>query len=356
MQSNKNKIKGRGTDLNPGNRFEKILIDNNFFDDVLNDPEIEKINPETVFLKDTSRSAIAKNDSYDVAFEYSVNPYRGCEHGCVYCYARPTHEFLGFSSGLDFETKIMVKEDIVGLLESAFKKKSYKPDVIMLSGNTDCYQPIERKLELTRKLLVLCLKYQNPVGIITKSSMIQRDVDILTKLAGNDLVMVTMSITSLDRNIQRIMEPRASTLERRVQTIKILADNNIPVGVNLAPIIPGLNDEEIPSILQKSAENGALFANYIMLRLPFSLKDLFTNWLEVNFPDRKEKIINKIKEMRDGMMYKSDFGTRFTGEGKTADMISSLFNLSCNKYGLNKKKIHLNRDDFNSNGQEELFH
>lgn len=347
------KIKGRGTDINPQNRFEKLFLDTDFFDD---SSVMEKPALGTVFLKDNSKSAIAKNESEDVSFDYSVNPYRGCEHGCVYCYARQTHEYLGFSSGLDFETKIMVKEDIVALLENTFKKKSYKPDVIMLSGNTDCYQPVEKKLELTRNILKLCLKYRNPVSLITKSSMIQRDIDILTELAAQNLTSVTMSITTLDKSLQRIMEPRASTPERRVETVKVLSENRIPVGVNLAPIIPGINDEEIPQILKTVSENGATFASYIMLRLPFSVKELFVNWLEEYYPDRKEKVINKIKEMRDGALYKSDFGTRHTGEGKTADMISSLFHLNCKRYHLNKSKIILDTSKFNSGGQIELFH
>jgi DNA repair photolyase len=292
-----------------------------------------------------------------VGFNYSFNPYRGCEHGCIYCYARPTHEYLGFSAGIDFESKIMVKEDAAGLLEEEFKKKSYKPDLIVFSGNTDCYQPVERKLQITRKALQVCLKYRNPVGVITKNALIQRDIDILKELAALNLVNVTISITSLDKDIIRVMEPRTSTPEKRLETIKVMKENNIPVGVNVAPVIPGLNDEEIPRILKEAADCGASSAGFIMLRLPFSVKDLFVEWLMREFPDRANKVLNKIKEMRGGKLNSYEWGKRFTGEGELADTIKNLFNLSCRKYGLNKKDFKTDISQFSSkiNNQMELF-
>ncbi|MDO8550308.1 MAG: radical SAM protein, partial [Ignavibacteria bacterium] len=236
------KFRGRGASFNPQNRFEKLSVEEFTFDDWSDLEELGLKNLSTEYFIDDSKTVIAKNDSYDLGFDYSFNPYRGCEHGCIYCYARPSHEFLGFSSGVDFETKIMVKPNGAKLLEDEFKKKNYKPDVIMFSGNTDCYQPIEKKLEITREALKVCLKYCNPVALITKNALIQRDIDILKEMAELKLVSVSLSVTTLDRELARKMEPRTSSPEMRLKTIEALAANNIPVGVNLAPIIPGLND------------------------------------------------------------------------------------------------------------------
>ena len=351
------KIKGRGAQSNPKNRFEKIYVDNEYSDDsdALNESLGQKL--ETTYFKDQSKSIISKNDSYDIFFDYSFNPYRGCEHGCVYCYARPTHEFLGFSSGVDFESKIMIKENAPLLLEKLFNNKNYKPDIIMFSGNTDCYQPVERKLEITREALKICLEYKNPVSIITKSSLIQRDLDVLTDMAKQNLVSVMLSITSLDKEIIRKMEPRASTPEKRLNTIEILSQNNIPVGVNLAPIIPGLNDREIPEILKESSKHGALRAGYILLRLPLSVTELFISWLQKEFPNRSSKILNSIKQIRGGKLNESEFGKRFKGEGELAETIENLFDLSCRKFGLSKSRVVLRTDLFQNktNKQLELF-
>lgn len=354
----KTNIRGRAAQSNPKNRFEKFSLEN-FKDDELDSfipEEDNEIKIPTQFFVDESKSVIARNDSYDVGFEYSFNPYRGCEHGCIYCYARPSHEFLGFSSGTDFESKIMIKKDAPKLLEAEFKKKSYKPDFIMFSGNTDCYQPIERKLKITREALKVCLKYRNPVSIITKNDLIQRDIDILQELAKLNLVSVCLSITTLDRELARKMEPRTSSPDRRLQTIKRMAENNIPAGVNIAPVIPGLNDEEIPAILKEASLNGAIFAGHIILRLPFSVKDLFLQWLKKEFPGKETKIVNKIREMRDGKLNDPEFGTRFTGKGELAETIHSLFSLSCKKYGLNKNRIVLRKDLFlRESEQLEMF-
>ncbi len=352
------KIKGRAAGFNPANRFEELHIDDTeFAEDVFPGEEHEAKQIKTIYYKDSSKSVISKNESSDLGFNLSVNPYRGCEHGCIYCYARPTHEYLGFSSGIDFESKIMIKEDAPRLLEEVFKKKSYNPDVIMLSGNTDPYQPLERRLKITRKLLEVCLHYKNPVSVITKNSLIRRDADLLKELSLLNLVSVMISVTSLNPELTRVMEPRTSTPERRLETIEILTQAGIPVGVNLAPVIPGLNDEEIPAIIKESASRGAEYASYILLRLPYAVKDLFLDWLGKEFPERANKIINKIKSTRNGKLNESGFGVRFTGKGEIAETIRNLFYLSCGKHGLKKTGPHLNLNKFSgsANDQMELF-
>jgi DNA repair photolyase len=352
------KIKGRGTAINPANRFLKVNIVD-FLPDEKDHFYSEDMDqkPLTQYFTDHSKSVISVNNSADVNFDYSVNPYKGCEHGCVYCYARPTHEYLGFSTGLDFETKIMIKENAHLLLEKKFQSKSYKPDVIIFSGNTDCYQPVERKLELTRKCLMVCEKYNNPVSLITKNALVQRDIDILKKMSERNLVTVTLSITTLDSELQRKMEPRTSSPAMRIGTIGKLAENNIPVGVNVAPVIPGLTDEEIPEILKTAASAGAEFAGYIILRLPYSIKELFADWLEKEYPLRKEKILNKLLEMNNGKLYSPEPGVRFSGSGVTAENIKRLFELSCRKYKLNENRYKLESSAFkrNNTGQIEIF-
>jgi len=355
MQTN---IKGRGSQFNLPNRFEQIYIDHTTheFDEYFEfDEEERKV--QTIFYNDHSKTILAKNESPDLGMGYSINPYRGCEHGCIYCYARPTHEYLGFSAGLDFETKIMVKRDAAKLLEEAFSKKSWQPETIVLSGNTDCYQPVERKLEITRGCLEVFLKFRNPVAIITKNALVQRDVDILKELSKLNLVRVVISITSLKKEIQSKMEPRTSTPIRRLQTIEILSSNGISTSVNVAPIIPGLTDEEIPSILKEASARGATSAGRVMLRLPFAVKDLFVEWVKREFPYRSNKIINRIKELHGGKLYNSEFGKRMTGEGEWADTVHKIFASNCNKYNLNKEKIPLSTNHFRRivNGQIDLF-
>jgi len=355
---NRQKIKGRGAQSNPQNRFEKLSVDfTNPEYDINTDVEYFDVQPGTVFYKDDSKSVIAVNDSEDINFNYSFNPYRGCEHGCIYCYARPFHEFLGFSSGIDFETKIMTKENAPQRMEKHFKKKNYKPEVIEFSGNTDCYQPVERRLGITRKVLQVCLNYRNPVSIITKNALILRDIDILKEMAGLNLISVMLSITTFDKELANKMEPRTSIPERRLRVIEELAKNNIPVGVNIAPVIPGLNDKEIPEILKKTADCGALFAGYILIRLPYSVKDLFSEWLKREFPDRANKVLNSIKDMRGGKLNEPEFGKRFKGEGEMAEAIHNLFKINCKKYKLNNERIMLTTVLFrrNSGNQFELF-
>ena len=353
---NNEKIKGRGAQFNPKNRFERLRVEKFYNDEI--DSFYSEGNPKeriaTQYFKDTSRSVISVNNSEDIDFDYSFNPYRGCEHGCIYCYARPSHEYLGFSSGLDFETKIMVKENAPELLEKELKKKSYKPDIIIFSGNTDCYQPIESKLKITRKALEVCLKYGNPVGLITKNALVLRDIDILKEMSKKDLVSVTLTITSMDKSLISKMEPRTSVPLKRLETISKLAENNIPVGVNIAPVIPGLNDEEIPSILKAASELGAEYAGFILLRLPYSVKDLFVNWLSNEFPQKANKIINRIKDIRGGKLNNSEFGKRFSGEGEFAETIKSLFAISCKKYGLNKRDYQLSVQNFRKKANEQL--
>jgi len=352
----KSKINGRGSQFNLPNRFEKIHIEH---DDEFNneyiDPEDKRKIP-TQFFNDHSKTILAKNDSPDLGAGYSINPYRGCEHGCIYCYARPTHEYLGFSAGLDFETKIMVKRDAPKLLEQEFSKKSWQPQAIFFSGNTDCYQPVERKLEITRKCLQVFLDFRNPLGVITKNSLIQRDADILSELAKLNLVKVVISITSLRSEVQRVMEPRTATPMRRLQTIEFLAKQNIPVGVNVAPIIPGLTDEEMPSILKEASERGAKTAGKVMLRLPFAVKDLFSEWVKREFPDRANKILHRITELHGGKLYNSNWGTRMTGEGKWAETMHKIFETNCNKYNLNKERNPLSTDLFRKKSDQfDLF-
>lgn len=353
----RSEIRGRGAKSNPKNRFERFSLEN-FPDDepYIYSEEDDEIKIPTQFFVDDSKTVIAKNDSYDVGFNYSVNPYRGCEHGCIYCYARPSHEFLGFSSGTDFESKIIVKKDAPKLLEAEFSKKNYKPDFIMFSGDTDCYQPIERKLKLTREVLKVCLKYRNPVTIVTKNELVLRDTDIIKEMAELDLISVCFSIVTLNRSLARKMEPRTSSPERRLETIGKLAEKKIPVGVNIAPVIPGLTDQEIPLILKEASLHGAVFAGHSMLRLPYAVKELFLEWLKKELPGKESKIVNKIREMRDGKLNESEFGVRFSGKGELAEAIHSLFEISCRKYGLNREIVKLRTDLFRrAADQLEIF-
>jgi DNA repair photolyase len=346
------RIQGRGSAYNPGNRFERLTLDQQS-DEFREEAPERKI--ETIYYRDSSRTILAKNDSPDIPFTYSVNPYRGCEHGCVYCYARPSHEYLGFSSGLDFESRIMVKMDAAQLLNEALQDHRFKPQVIALSGNTDCYQPIERKLELTRACLEVFLKYRNPVGIITKNAIVTRDLDVLQKMARHNLVAVTISVTTLDASLASRMEPRTSIPEKRLEAIRELSRAGIPTCVNVAPIIPELTDDEIPRILQAAADAGATFAGYILLRLPYAVKDLFREWLEREVPSKAGKVMGRIEDVRSGNSTDPRFHTRMTGEGQFAEAIKTLFEASCNKYGLNKKDFALSTAHFQRPGQISLF-
>jgi DNA repair photolyase len=348
----KQTVHGRGTGINPVNRFEQIVLEENLED---NEEELSKEKRvPTQYFKDTSRTIIATNDSPDIGFEASINPYRGCEHGCIYCYARPTHEYFGLSAGLDFETKIFVKEDAPELLRKELSKKSWVPKTIIMSGVTDCYQPIERKLQVTRRCLEVLNDFRNPGFIITKNQLVARDIDIFKQMHEYHGISVLISLTTLDEKIWRVMEPRASKPSLRLRTIAKLHEAGIPVGVNTAPIIPGLTDVEIPALLKAAVEAGAQYAGYTVVRLPYSVKELFEEWLVRHFPDRKEKILNRLRSLRGGKLYKSEWGKRMTGEGIFADQINALFEMGCKKAGLPHKNFNLSTSSFR-NPEEKQF-
>jgi DNA repair photolyase len=319
----------RGAADNPPNRFEKIHLE----PDADWNPD-EDILPRTQFFKDHSKTVIARNDSPDVGFQASLNPYRGCEHGCSYCYARPTHEFLGFSAGLDFESRIMVKEDAPELLRAELMSAKWQPQVIFLSGVTDCYQPVERKLKLTRRCLEVLMEFRNPAFIITKNRLVTRDIDLLSELARCRAAAVWLSITTLDSRLRQIMEPRTAPPAARLAAIHELALAGIPAGVNVAPVIPGLTDHELPAILQAAAEAGATAAGYSLVRLPYAVAPLFEQWLATHFPDRKEKVLNRLRSMRGGKLNDSQWGTRMSGEGLLAGQIEQMFEVARRRAGI----------------------
>jgi len=343
-------IHGRGAASNPGNRFERAHYAVSEWDDA-NDSS-----PDTVLLKDVTRSIIAYNDSPDVGFDASINPYRGCEHGCIYCFARPNHEYLGFSAGLDFETKILVKEQAPELLRRELMLPSWKPQTLAISGVTDAFQPIERRLKLTRRCLEVLAEFRNPVVIITKNELVTRDIDLLSELARHDAALVFISVTSLRSDLARTLEPRASQPQRRLAAIDALARAGIPVGVLVAPVIPGLTDHEMPGILAASRNSGAVIAGYVPLRLPFGLAPLFEEWLTLHAPLQKEKILNRVREIRGGKMNDPNFGSRLRGEGEYAGQLRKLFEMACRKSGLNASRPKLSTEAFRRPGsQMRLF-
>jgi len=328
-------IHGRGASWSPANRFEKLHIA-----DVDVDLDDEQGRPQrtTQFFRDGSKTIISHNNSPDVGFETSLNPYRGCEHGCIYCYARPTHEYLGFSAGLDFESKIMVKTDAPELLRAELESARWKPQALVMSGVTDPYQPIEKKLKITRGCLEVLAKFRNPVAIITKNRLVTRDVDLLRELARYNAAAVNISVTSLDSKLQRVLEPRTSPPSARLETVAQLRSAGIPVGVMVAPIIPGLTDHEVPKILEACGKAGAQFAGYTIVRLPWAVAPLFEHWLEEHFPERKEKILGRIRHLRgNGKLNNSKWHTRMTGEGIFAEQIASLFEVSRCRAGIGKR-------------------
>lgn len=336
-----NPIRGRGSSDNPPNRFTDEYVD---YD--LDEETGRKPSPKTKLIRDHTKNILSTNQSPDIPFTYSINPYRGCEHGCIYCYARPTHEFLGYSAGKDFESRIVVKYDAAKMLRKKFNTKGWKPETIVMSGVTDPYQPIERDLRITRACLMVFEEFLNPVSIITKNYLVTRDIDILKKLAEHNAVHVTLSATTLDRDLARVMEPRTSQPGRRLEAIKKLSDNGISVGVNVAPIIPGLTDHECVNILEAAKEAGAQYAGYTIVRLPYGVKNLFVNWLEQHFPDRKDKVLNRIKSIRDGDLNDATFSKRFRGEGVFAEQIRNLFKINKERLGFNSGRNSLNAEDF----------
>ncbi len=344
-------VKGRGSQTLTNNRFERFGYDYSENQDI----ESESLTRKTQVFYESPVNIISKNSSDDLGFSKSINPYQGCEHGCIYCYARNSHEYWGFNSGIDFESKIIVKQDAPVLLERKFLSKSWKPEVIALSGNTDCYQPLERKYKITRKLLKVFEKYRNPVGIITKNSLITRDIDVLSKLAKENLVHVIISLTTLNEDLRRIMEPRTATGNQRLKTIEELTEAGIPVGVMTAPIIPGLNDEEIPELLRNAANHGAVSASYTVVRLNGEIGNLFRDWLVKNFPDRSEKVIHQIEELHGGQINDTEWGRRLKGDGNFASMIEQLFKKSRGKYFANTTLPSLDTGKFRYGGNYTLF-
>jgi len=339
----------RGAPENPANRFEKIHLEPDADWNSDEDPL-----PRTQFFQDHSRSVISRNDSPDIGFQAGLNPYRGCEHGCIYCYARPFHEYLGFSAGLDFESKIMVKKDAPELLRQELSSPKWRPQVIFLSGVTDCYQPVERKLKLTRRCLEVLAEFRNPVFIVTKNRLVTRDLDLLAELARHGAVSVWLSITTLDFELRKVMEPRTSPPAARLAAIRELADAGIPAGVNVAPIIPGLTDHEAPAILKAAAEAGATSAGYTLVRLPYAVAPLFEKWLATHFPERKEKVLNRLRAMHGGKLYDSQWGKRFGGEGIFAEQIAQMFRVARRKAGIASYDAELSTAAFRRPGGAQL--
>jgi DNA repair photolyase len=352
-------IHGRGIAFNPKNRFEKleITLEPDSLEAGDYEPDLAH-RPKTEYLIDHSRSFITYNKSPDIPFAAGINPYRGCEHGCVYCFARPTHEYLGFGSGIDFETKIMVKQAAPELLRRELSAKKYVPQALTLSAITDVYQPLERQLQLTRKVLQVLLEFRNPVVIITKNHLVTRDVDILAELAQLNAASVMISLTSLNEDLRRKLEPRTSTAKRRLHAIETLANAGVRVGVMTAPIIPGLTDHEIPALVKAAVNAGASSAHYGLLRLPHSNAHLFEDWLERHYPDRKEKVLNRLKAMHHGELNDSRFGHRMRGEGIFAEQIKLLFRAACRQAKLEKSDFKLEIKHFRVPGrpvQDLLF-
>jgi DNA repair photolyase len=334
-------IHGRGAGMNPPNRFQPLVLERDADWDPTEDPA-----PSTQFLKDTTRSIIAYNDSPDVGFSASINPYRGCEHGCIYCYARPSHEYLDLSAGPDFETKIFVKEDAPELLREELCAKSWKPQCIAISGVTDCYQPIERRLKLTRRCLEVLFEFRNPASIITKNHLITRDIDLFKQMAEMNLIGTILSVTTLDADLARVMEPRTSSPARRLAAIESLANAGVPVGVMVAPVIPGLTDHEMPAILRACANAGATFAGFVPVRLPHAVAPLFERWLRDHRPDRAEKVLNRIRSLRGGKLNDPNFGSRMHGEGAWAAQLKDMFALAKRRAGLDQPLRELSASNF----------
>src|SRR5579863_5707416 len=330
--------RGRGATGNPANRFERLRVEI--------DPEVQvaehppDAEPEarlaTELLVDRSRSALTRNDSPDIPFTFSLNPYRGCEHGCIYCYARPTHEYLGFSAGLDFESRIMVKEDAPRLLRRELAAPRWQPETLVMSGVTDPYQPVERRLGITRGCLEVLAELRHPVGVITKNELVTRDLDLLLELARHQAVRVFLSITTLDPELARRLEPRASHPRDRLKAVSRLAAAGVPVGVMVAPVVPAITDHEIPRILEAAAAAGARAAGYTVMRLPGAVAGLFEAWLERHFPERREKVLHRIRELRGGRLNDPRFGSRMRGEGIFAQQIRSLFETARHRHGLDQ--------------------
>ena len=343
--SSQNHIKGQGAQRNVKNRFEQYSYEPE-------DWEIEKTNTQIIEVFPKTIVNVVK--SPDLPMEYSLNPYQGCEHGCSYCYARPTHEYWGFSAGIDFERKIMVKKNAPELLEKFFRKRNYIPKTIMLSGNTDCYQPIERELKITRKILEVCLAYRHPVSILSKNTLVLRDLDLFIKMNELNLISVALSIPTMNEDLRRKMEPRTSSAIKKLEALKILKENNIPTGAMIAPIIPGLNSDETLKIIKKISETGADWFGYTLIRLNDTVEPVFVKWLETSFPDRKDKVISLIKQMRGGKLGEKRYFERYKGEGSIAEMIHKTIEIGRNKYFRDRKMVELSAAHFSGSKTQQL--
>jgi DNA repair photolyase len=349
--------KGRGATINPEGRFEsraRESVDDGW--DTPPDEELPKL--ETTVTEEFAKSIIARNESPDIGFSQSINPYRGCEHGCVYCYARPTHAYLNLSPGLDFETKLFAKVNAAELLREELARPGYQCDVIALGANTDPYQPIEREFRITRQILEVLAECEHPVGIATKSSMVERDLDLLAPMAQQRLAQVFVSIATLDHEIARRLEPRAVAPQRRLQAIKQLSEAGVPCGVLVAPVIPFLTDSAVEKVLEAAREAGASMAGYVLLRLPYEVKDLFKAWLEEHYPLKASHVMSRVRAMRGGKEYDSEFGSRMRGEGELADLLEKRFRIACERLGLNQRDWELDTKRFKPpqrGGQLPLF-
>jgi DNA repair photolyase len=354
------KVPTRGAASNPANRFEKIHLEPDpDWDPNQDEPSSLRFGAagppaRTQFLKDRTSTFITYNNSPDVGFDASINPYRGCEHGCIYCYARPFHEYLGFSSGLDFETKIMVKEDAPKLLRQELASSRWKPQVLALSGVTDPYQPVERRLKITRGCLEVLAQFRNPVVIVTKNNLVTRDVDFLGELATCRAAAVFISLTTLDTELRKVMEPRTSPPPARLAAIRALSQAGIQTGVLVAPVIPGLTDHEIPALVAAAVEAGAQFAGYVVLRLPYAVAPLFEEWLTKHFPGKKEKVLNRIRALRSGKLNDPNFGSRMEGSGIFAEQIQALFEVACRKAGIQGRRPNLSTAAFRRPAGQQL--
>lgn len=329
FEANSEFFRGRGAQVNTHNKF----VQNNYVAEHiegLDEPLLH--NSKTQIFEENPKQIVSKSNSPDLSHMHSINPYQGCEHGCIYCYARNSHEYYGFSAGLDFERKIIVKRNAPELLEEYFNRRRYQPVPIVLSGNTDCYQPIERDLKITRRLLEVFLQYKHPVSIITKNNLILRDIDVVEELAKLKLIHVNVSITTLDEQLRQKLEPRTVTSVGRLNTIEKLTQVGVPVRVMTAPIIPGLNSNEVPGIIKAAARRGAVSAGFTIVRLNGSIAEIFTDWIHKTFPDRAEKVLNLIRECHDGKLNDSEFGRRMSGDGEVAESIHQLYRMACKRY------------------------
>ena len=353
-----NVIPGRGPNLNPANRFESLHVEP---DGEWLDAEFAETgsvpHPRTQFFYDATESLLTRHDSPDLGIGWGINCYRGCEHGCAYCFARPYHDYLGWSSGIEFETKILVKSRSPALLRAELAARKWKPAPILMSGVTDCYQPAERYFRLTRQCLEVLAEFRQPVGILTKNFLVTRDLDLLAELARWQCVAVNITVVTLDSDLASRLEPRAARPEHRLRAMRMLADAGVPVGVMVAPVIPGLTDHEMPAILEAAAAAGATRAGYVTLRLPHAVKDVFLKWLDDHEPGKKERVLSRIRDLRGGKLYDATFGTRLTGEGIFARQISQMFDVATRRAGLNRDESPLSTAHFRRPGgvQLEMF-